>query len=210
MVINIGSLFGRGTAFVVRTGPARGTILAVGRRLLALAALVIVMLVRATTKADRTRKDIWMATAGFTAIVIAAAVAGRLALQRHRGAERVDTGAASLSYIFAVATLASVVAFFVVLVFYREPEVAARTPAKPKRSVGRILLDMVLVLRSGRFALFLVVMSGFFFLYNQVYNVLPLYVKRWSRRARRWTSTRRPTRSSSSASSCSSPAPSGR
>ena len=51
-------------------------------------------------------------------------------------------------------------------------------PAKPKRSVGRILLDMVLVLRSGRFTLFLVVMTGFFFLYNQVYNVLPLYVKR--------------------------------
>ena len=37
---------------------------------------------------------------------------------------------------------------------------------------------MVLVLRNARFTLFLVVMSGFFFVYNQVYNVLPLYVKR--------------------------------
>ena len=37
---------------------------------------------------------------------------------------------------------------------------------------------MVLVLRSGRFALFLIVMTGFYFIYNQVYNVLPLYVKR--------------------------------
>ena len=37
---------------------------------------------------------------------------------------------------------------------------------------------MVLVLRSGRFTLFLLVISGFFFLYNQVYNVLPLYVKK--------------------------------
>ena len=32
--------------------------------------------------------------------------------------------------------------------------------------------------KSGRFTLFLVVVSGFFFLYNQVYNVMPLYVKR--------------------------------
>ena len=37
---------------------------------------------------------------------------------------------------------------------------------------------MVLVLKNTRFALFLVVISGFFFLYNQVYNVMPLYVKR--------------------------------
>ncbi len=37
---------------------------------------------------------------------------------------------------------------------------------------------MVLVLKSGRFTLFLLVVSGFFFLYNQVYNVLPLYLKR--------------------------------
>ena len=37
---------------------------------------------------------------------------------------------------------------------------------------------MVLVLRNKRFSLFLLVMSGFWFLYNQVYNVLPLYTKR--------------------------------
>jgi hypothetical protein len=37
---------------------------------------------------------------------------------------------------------------------------------------------MVYVLRSGRFTLYLVVMTGFYFIYNQVYNVLPLYVKK--------------------------------
>ena len=37
---------------------------------------------------------------------------------------------------------------------------------------------MVLVLGSGRFSIYLVVMSGFYFIYNQVYNVLPLYVKK--------------------------------
>ena len=37
---------------------------------------------------------------------------------------------------------------------------------------------MVLVLRNGRFTLYLIVMTGFYFIYNQVYNVLPLYVKR--------------------------------
>jgi dipeptide/tripeptide permease len=86
-----------------------------------------------------------------------------------------------LSLIFAVATTCAVLAFFVVAVLYRDPvpPTGADAPlAKPKRPVGRILLDMVLVLRNVRFALFLLVSSGFYFLYNQVYNVLPLYVKK--------------------------------
>jgi dipeptide/tripeptide permease len=82
-----------------------------------------------------------------------------------------------LSLIFAVAAAAAVVAFFVVLGTYRDPDRAAREE-KPRKSPGRVLLDMVLVLRNGRFALFLLVSSGFWFLYNQVYNVLPLYVER--------------------------------
>ena len=173
MVINIGSLFGRGTAFVVRNGSGVGTVVAVVG-VLSLAAFVIVMLVRSTTKANRTRADIWVATAGFTITVVLAAAAVAW-IYNAGAAER--AGAASLSYIFAVSTVASMVAFLAVLLFYREPAVEAN-PAKPKRSVGRILLDMVLVLRSGRFSLYLVVMSGFYFIYNQVYNVIPLYVKR--------------------------------
>ncbi len=86
----------------------------------------------------------------------------------------------SLSLIFAVGMGAAVVAFFTVLLFYRDVESASPAPAKakPRRSVGEILLGMVTVLRSGRFVLFLLVVSGFFFLYFQVYNVLPLYAKR--------------------------------
>lgn len=84
----------------------------------------------------------------------------------------------NLSLIFAVATVCAIVAFFVVLLWYRDPKAAEGVPARPKKSVGRILIDMVLVLRNLRFALFLLVSSGFWFLYNQVYNVLPLYVKR--------------------------------
>ncbi len=174
MVINIGSLFGRGTAFVVRNGSSAATILAVVG-VLGVAAFLIVLLVYTTTRANRGRKNIWMATAGFTAIGIGAAAAVNW-IYRSRAAERATTGAASLSYIFAVASAASVVAFFVVLLFYREP--ASAGPAKPRRSIGRILLDMVLVLGNRRFTLYLVVMTGFYFLYNQVYNVLPLYVKK--------------------------------
>jgi dipeptide/tripeptide permease len=96
---------------------------------------------------------------------------------RVTAAEREVAGAVDLSLIFAVSAIASIVAFLVVLFTFKEPAVAT-DPAKPKRSIGRILLDMVLVLKSGRFTLYLLVMTGFYFLYNQVYNVFPLYVKR--------------------------------
>jgi proton-dependent oligopeptide transporter, POT family len=175
MLINIGSLFGRGTAFVVRNGAGVGTISAVVA-VLGLAAFLILVLVRATTKSERTKADIWMATAGFTAmIVVSAAIVWKI--YQATAAERAAVQAASLSYIFGVAAAASIVAFFAVLVFYREPSTTA-DPSKPRRSVGRILLDMVLVLGNGRFTMYLIVMTGFYFIYNQVYNVLPLYVKK--------------------------------
>jgi hypothetical protein len=176
MVINIGSLFGRGTAFVVRSGSSVGTILTVVA-ICSAAAAGIVALVYWTTRADRAKAGVWLPTIGFTLIVVAggATVYG---LFSARAAERSGLDAARLSYIFAVAAVAAAVAFFVVLFSYREPAIPAGAPAKPKRTPGRILMDMVLVLGSLRFALFLLVMSGFFFIYNQVYNVLPLYAKR--------------------------------
>ncbi len=80
-----------------------------------------------------------------------------------------------LSYIFAVAVGCSIVAFFVVLFLYNDPD---RDVKKESKSISRILIDMVMVLKNGRFAMFLLVSSGFFFIYAQVYNVLPLYLKK--------------------------------
>jgi len=81
-----------------------------------------------------------------------------------------------LSLIFIVANVAAVGAFFVVLASYHDPD---RGPsAAPQKSPKDKLLDMVRVLGNKRFLLFLLASSGFWFLYNQVYNVLPLYTKR--------------------------------
>jgi proton-dependent oligopeptide transporter, POT family len=83
------------------------------------------------------------------------------------------------SYIFAVGAVAALVAFFLVLLVYRDPEsLAAPDPAKPRRTPGQVLLGMVTVLRNLRFLFFLLVSSGFWLLYNQVYVVVPLYTKK--------------------------------
>ena len=172
MVINIGSLFGRGTAYIVRRGyPVTTILLAVV--VCGIAAAALIYLVNRAVEAKEGGHGGRM-TLPFMGVVVGAgaAIAGLVSIST-----RQETGD-SLSYIFAVAACASIAAFFAVLFFYQEPALAADAPAKPRRSPGRILLDMVLVLRNGRFTLFLVVMSGFFFLYNQVYNVLPLYTKK--------------------------------
>jgi dipeptide/tripeptide permease len=176
MVINIGSLFGRGTAFVVRTRSSAVLVLLVVA-VCAVVATALILLVRWSVAHREEKGNIARTTAGSVFLVTAAGLLISWILRLPFG--QLEAGASSsLSYIFGVAAAASVVAFFVVLLFYKEPARPVAAPDKPRRSVGRVLLDMVLVLRSGRFTLFLVVISGFFFLYNQVYNVLPLYIKR--------------------------------
>ena len=89
----------------------------------------------------------------------------------------VRTKLGRLDTIFLVSMAASVLAFMVVLLLYRDPE-SKVDPNQPRRTLLEIFFGMFKVLGSGRFALFLVVSSGFYFIYNQVYNVLPLYVKK--------------------------------
>jgi dipeptide/tripeptide permease len=86
----------------------------------------------------------------------------------------------SLTFIFVVASICAIVALLIVLFFYNDPEkeLNLQTGNKPQKSIKEILLNMILVLKNVRFALFLLVTSGFFFLYAQVYNVLPLYLKK--------------------------------
>jgi POT family proton-dependent oligopeptide transporter len=86
----------------------------------------------------------------------------------------------SLTFIFVVASICAIVALLIVLFFYNDPEkeLNLQTTNRPQKGIKEILLNMILVLKNVRFALFLLVTSGFFFLYAQVYNVLPLYLKK--------------------------------
>ncbi len=112
-----------------------------------------------------------LAFAIFYMVVNIGSVSGRLA------AFFVRTKLGRLDTIFLVSMLAAVLAFLTVLLRYRDPESTVDRD-RPRRTVPEVFFGMFRVLGSGRFALFLVVSSGFYFIYNQVYNVLPLYVKK--------------------------------
>jgi proton-dependent oligopeptide transporter, POT family len=72
MVINIGSLFGRGTAFLVRSGSPLPVIVGVVT-VCALATFGLVYLVFRTTRVGNERSSIWPSTLGFIALVVMAA-----------------------------------------------------------------------------------------------------------------------------------------
>jgi len=84
-----------------------------------------------------------------------------------------------LSSIFIVSLAAAAVAFFLVMFLYRDPDIEmGETEKKPQKSVGAILAGIPKVLANLRFSMFLLVSSGFYLIYNQVYNLLPLYTKK--------------------------------
>jgi len=84
-----------------------------------------------------------------------------------------------LSSIFMVSLAAAAVAFFLVMFLYRDPDIEmGETEKKPQKSVGAILAGIPRVLANLRFSMFLLVSSGFYLIYNQVYNLLPLYTKK--------------------------------
>lgn len=79
------------------------------------------------------------------------------------------------STIFALLGLA------VTFLVYREPQYAtpdaARAKAAPKRTLGQALLGIFTVLANLKFVFFIIVIGLFWFLYIQLYNLMPLYLR---------------------------------
>ncbi len=79
-----------------------------------------------------------------------------------------------------VATLFAFAGLLVVLFVYREPEyqqpLSANALQKPK-TVKQALVGMFTVLTNLRFVFFLIVIGFFWFIYVQIYNLIPLYLR---------------------------------
>ena len=76
--------------------------------------------------------------------------------------------------VFTMSALFAAAMFLVTIAFFREPP---RPADEQVRSVGAALKNMVLVLKNVRFMAFLLLFSGFYVVFWQVYVALPLYVR---------------------------------
>ncbi|MDH4271337.1 MAG: MFS transporter [Candidatus Aminicenantes bacterium] len=79
------------------------------------------------------------------------------------------------------ATIFALIGLFVVLFIYREPEYVSDGKKDDqkveKKTLGQAILGIFIVLSNLRFVFFLVVIGLFWFLYVQLYNLMPLFLR---------------------------------
>jgi len=81
-----------------------------------------------------------------------------------------------IEYVLVVSSITSAFCLLGTLLFFREPE---RAPGEAvPTSFGKVLRDMALVFRNGRFMSFLVIFSGFWIMFWQIFYSLPFYLRK--------------------------------
>ena len=79
-----------------------------------------------------------------------------------------------IEYVLVMAALFSVGNLIGTLLFFKEPPAA---PGTEVRTLPRVLADMMLVFKNARFISFLVIFSGFWIMFWQIFYSLPFFVK---------------------------------
>lgn len=102
----------------------------------------------------------------YTLVNIGGAIGPILALQ-----VRQNLG---IEYVLVMSSLTSLLLLIGTIVFFREPEGEAH--AAPTRTLGQVFRDMLLVFRNTRFISFLVIFSGFWIMFWQIFYSFPFYV----------------------------------
>lgn len=100
----------------------------------------------------------------YTLVNLGGAIGPLLALQVR---ENVGIG-----YVLVMSSLVSLGLLLATAVFYREPE-----GPKSGKTMGQVLTDMFMVFRNFRFVSFLVIFSGFWAMFWQIFYSLPFYVR---------------------------------
>jgi dipeptide/tripeptide permease len=80
-----------------------------------------------------------------------------------------------IAYVLVMSSLTSLALLIGTTIFFKEPPQPKDAP--PPRSMGRVLADMGLVFTNGRFMAFLVIFSGFWIMFWQIFYSFPFYVR---------------------------------
>ena len=103
----------------------------------------------------------------YTLVNLGGAIGPLIALQVRR--------TLGIEYVLLTSALTAVALFVGAFLFFREPE--RSEDAGPPRSLTQVLLDLGTVIRNQRFVLFLVIFSGFWVMFWQIFLSLTFYIK---------------------------------
>lgn len=71
---------------------------------------------------------------------------------------------------------------FFLLLFYNEPksaDSAAKAPSSLSKTLTEVFGNMAVVLKDWKFILFLLIVAGFWTMYNQLFFTLPVFISQW-------------------------------
>jgi len=102
----------------------------------------------------------------YTLVNIGGAVGPILALQVREGL--------GIEYVLIMSSLTSFLLLIGTLIFYKEPPKHA--DAKPQASLAKVFRDMLTVFKNLKFISFLVIFSGFWIMFWQIFYSFPFYI----------------------------------
>lgn len=80
-----------------------------------------------------------------------------------------------IEYVVMMSSITAFLLLIGTLLFFKEP--AEEDPTLAKRTIQKVFLDMLLVFKNLKFMLLLVIFSGFWIMFWQIYYSFPFYVK---------------------------------
>jgi proton-dependent oligopeptide transporter, POT family len=78
-----------------------------------------------------------------------------------------------IEYVLVMSSITSVLLLLGTFFFFKEPKVADEEI--DKRTFGKVFQDMLLVFKNGKFMSFLIIFSGFWLMFWQIFYLLPFY-----------------------------------
>lgn len=78
-----------------------------------------------------------------------------------------------IEYVLVMSSVTSALLFFGTLIFFKEPEVEVGD--EDKRTFAKVFQDMLLVFTNFKFISFLIIFSGFWLMFWQIFYLLPFY-----------------------------------
>ncbi len=82
---------------------------------------------------------------------------------------------AGIAYVLVMSSLTSFLMLVATLIFFKEPKRPADAP--PPKAMSGVLKDMLLVFGNLRFISFLVIFSGFWIMFWQIFYSMPFYIR---------------------------------
>jgi len=81
-------------------------------------------------------------------------------------------------YVFDMSAVVILFNLVLVIIFYKEPLVDKKKEPLLK-SIGTIFRNLASVLKDTRFLIFLIIIVGFWTMYNQLFYTLPVFIEQW-------------------------------